>query len=151
MQSQSNSIISSFFLLGKSPEGKSLFTDVFVLRRACKLGRGENLMKVFSRIAYCFSVAGVVREERSKAEKEYFHQLVDAGMCLHICHVAVTCQNCLKIAHGEIEPHLRFISTCKIEPHPPNLFPRARLSPTSQFISTCKIEPHLPIYLHMQD
>ena len=33
-----------------------------------------------SRIAYCFSVAGVVREERSKAEKEYFKQLVDAGM-----------------------------------------------------------------------
>ena len=42
---------------------------------------GENLLRVFlSRIAYCFSVAGVVREERSKAEKEYFKQLVDAGM-----------------------------------------------------------------------
>ena len=49
----------------------------------------ENFLRVFSRIAYCFSVAGVVREERSKAEKEYFHQLVDAGMCLHICHVTV--------------------------------------------------------------
>ena len=44
----------------------------------------RNFLRVFSRTAYCFSVAGVVREERSKAEKEYFHQLVDAGMCLHM-------------------------------------------------------------------
>ena len=63
----------------------------------------------------------MVREERSKAEKEYFHQLVDAGMCLHICHVTVRYQNYLKIAHGEIEPHPQLIPTCKIEFHFPVL------------------------------